>query len=115
MSDESEHDERLGREVDHGFDADGRQWKEKVFGIAACPVCGEDVELVAETEVWVQGDDGRWVHSGYGPAQGVCCDRLVVDSWDGCSVYDLSGVPAAGDPDDEDGDDPWEPDLGGEA
>lgn len=74
-------DGRLGRVADHGFDADGRERKEKVFGLAACPVCGGDVELVAETEVWVRGDDGRWHHNEYGPATGVCCERLVVDSF----------------------------------
>lgn len=97
-------------EKDNGFDAEGFQRKEACLGIGRCPECGKDVELVAETEEWVERD-GRMVHNGYGP---VCCDVLIVDSWDGCSAYDLSGDE---DPEDEGDDtDEWEPEpeIGGE-
>jgi hypothetical protein len=76
-------------EKNHGFDADGRERREQCMAIADCPVCGKEVELVADTESRFKGDDGRWHHDEYGPAQGVCCNRLIVDYWEGCFVYNL--------------------------
>lgn len=76
-------------EKDHGFDAQARQRKEACLGVAACPACGKNVALVAETEAWTRDGSGRWVHAAYSPAAGVCCGKLVVDSFDGCRVYDL--------------------------
>ncbi len=85
MSDDSWHWEK-----DHGFDAEGHQRKEACLGFTVCPVCGGDVELVADTEEWTQDDNGRWIHSSYGPAQGVCCNHLIASWWDGTFVYKLS-------------------------
>lgn len=76
-------------ERDHGFDADGRQRKERCVAIAECPVCGKEVELVAETECWTEDEQGRWAHEEYGPGQGVCCDRLIADWWEGTFVFHL--------------------------
>jgi len=86
-------DDQLGKETNYGFDQDGRERREMCMAIAECPVCGKDVLLIADTEEWTEDDQvpGRWRHNTYGPAQGVCCDRLIVDSWYGCFVYDLRG------------------------
>lgn len=99
-------------EKDLGFDADGFQRKQACQGIGRCPTCGKDVELVAETEEWVERD-GRKVHNSYGPACGVCCDVLIVDSWDGCSAYDLSGDEDC-EPDDDFDDYDYDPDADAE-
>jgi hypothetical protein len=72
------------------YDADGFERRRTVMGEAECPKCGKPVPLEADTDCWRQGDGGRWDHAGYGPACGVCCGLLVVDSWDGCDVYDLT-------------------------
>ena len=79
-------------EKNHGFDAEGHERREACHGIAECSVCGKDVELIAETEGWTQGDDGRWHHLDYAPAIGVCCGKLIADWFDGCFVYDLSNT-----------------------
>lgn len=80
----------LGMMIDHGFDEEGRQRKERCDGVARCPVCREDVMLLSDTEVWEKDEEtGRWLHESYGPSQRVCCDRLIVDYFDGCFVYDL--------------------------
>ncbi len=93
-------------EKNHGFDETGHERRQKRMGVVACPVCRSTVDLIADTEEWTQGDDGRWQHNQYGPAQGVCCDRLIVDSFDGCKVYDLRA---------EDDTDEWVPaEYGGE-
>jgi hypothetical protein len=76
-------------EKDLGFDTEGRQHKEACLAISTCPVRGQDVELVGETEVWVQADDGRWLHDSHGPAVAVCCNQLIADWWEGSFVYDL--------------------------
>jgi hypothetical protein len=76
-------------EKDHGFDAENHQHKEACLALAQCPVCGKDVELIAETESWTADDEGRWVHDSYSPATGICCDKLIADWWEGCFVYDL--------------------------
>jgi hypothetical protein len=89
-------------EKDHGFDAENFQRKEACLAIAECPVCGKKVELTADTESWTEGDDGRRVHDGYGPAFGVCCDKLIADWFEGCFVYDLSSDGNGGGPDEHD-------------
>lgn len=73
----------------HGYDADGHERREQCQAIVECDTCGKDVELVADTESWVQAPDGRWSHESYGPAQGVCCQNLYVESFEGCFRYDL--------------------------
>lgn len=94
-------------EKDHGYDANGHQQKTACRAVVDCPVCGKEIELISDTESWVRTNDGRWDHSEYGPAQGVCCDRLIVDSWDACRVYDLSQTDDDDDDDeDDDSDDP---------
>ena len=80
-------------EKDLGFDAEGHQRKEACRAIAECPVCGAEVELIADTEAWTQGSDGRWYHSEYSPSAGVCCHRLIVDDFNGCKVFRLPREP----------------------
>lgn len=82
--------DRWDWERDHGFDAEGYQRKEACLAIAECPVCRKEVELVAETESWARDDKGRWLHEDYGPAMGVCCDRLIADWEEGTFAFDLS-------------------------
>jgi hypothetical protein len=89
-------------ERDHGFDTEGYQRKQACLAIAACPVCGKEVELAADTESWTEGEDGRWAHDGYGPAMGVCCDRLLADWWEGTFAFDLSHAVSDDDYDPED-------------
>lgn len=48
-----------------------------------CTVCGNDVELEADTDCWVEGWKGRWEHDGFGPAMGECCGLLYADWWEG--------------------------------
>jgi hypothetical protein len=77
-------------EKDDGFDEDGYQQKYVMAGIATCPTCDKDVELVAETEEWSEDDKtGRWLHSSYGPGMGFCCGNLVVDTHEGTFCYQL--------------------------
>lgn len=74
-------------------DADRHERRTRVGAIAHCPRCNSEIELTQETEAWVMDDPvkGQWRHSEYGPCQGVCelCELLIVDSFDGCKVYDL--------------------------
>jgi hypothetical protein len=64
--------------------------RERIDAHAVCPRCGQEVELIADTEEWKRSYSGRWRHSSYGPALGECCGQLIVDSFDGCKVYELS-------------------------
>ena len=91
-------------EKDHGFDEDGHQRKEACLAITECPACGKEVELVGDTEAWTEDDDGRWVHAEYGPATGSCCDKLIVDSFEGCHVYSFSEGVSDEDCDEDDED-----------
>lgn len=79
----------FGLEIDRGYDADGYRRKEACLAVTDCPACGRELFLVSDTESWIQCEGGRWEPDSYGPARAVCCGRLVVDSWDGCSVYRL--------------------------
>jgi hypothetical protein len=75
------------------WDDDSHERRTCLGAVVTCPRCGKTVGLVCETEAWEQmAGDGRWHHGGYGPAQGVCCGLLFVDSWDGCSTYDLGSA-----------------------
>ena len=80
---------QLGVRARH-FDADGYERREACLAVAECPTCGRDVELIAETEQWVEDDDGRWLHDGYVPATGECCEVLIADWWEGCFVFALN-------------------------
>jgi hypothetical protein len=77
-------------ERDLGFDPENHQRKEACLAIASCPVCGKDVELIAETECWTKDTEGRWAHDSYGPAHGICCNKLIADWWEGCFVFNLN-------------------------
>jgi hypothetical protein len=81
---------RFGLEIDRGYDADGCRHKEACLGLTRCPACGKTLFLIAATGSWTEGEGGRWEHYEYGPAEAICCGRLVVDSWDGCYVYRLA-------------------------
>jgi len=81
--------DQVGQEFDLGYDVDGYQRKERVAAVVECPTCQTRVVLVAETEEWEQREDGTWQHSGWGPANGVCCDNLIVDFCDSREVYRL--------------------------
>lgn len=87
------------------LDAEKYERREACFALVECPRCGVDLELVAETESWTKDDEaGVWLHESYGPAMGVCCGTLFVDSWDGMSAYKLGeggDAPAEGDEDDD--------------
>jgi hypothetical protein len=61
----------------------------RLVGVAECDRCGADVELWADAEEWQQQDDGSWKVTGFGPGQGVCCDLLYADWWEGTFVFDL--------------------------
>jgi hypothetical protein len=80
----------FGLEIDRGYDADGYRRKEACLAVTGCPVCGRELFLISDTESWTEGEGGRWEHDEYGPAEAVCCGRLVVDTWDGCFVYRLA-------------------------
>lgn len=71
--------------------------RERVGAIAECPKCGEDVELVQETEEWQETREGSRVyrHAGYGPSMGECCDLLFADWWDGCFTFEAPKAGAA--------------------
>lgn len=76
--------------VNHGFDADGRERRERHDNSdAECPKCGKSVPMVSETEAWTQGEDGRWHHSEYGHAAGWCCNLAIVDDFDGCRAIEV--------------------------
>ena len=75
-----------------GYDADGHEQREACLAIAECPVCGQDVELIAETDEWVRGIvDSRlvWKHAGYGPSTAEHCGKLIADWWEGTFTFDL--------------------------
>jgi hypothetical protein len=76
-----------------------REVKTRLEASAGCPTCGSDVELWSETEAWTQTESGEWKHSEFGAATGICCGNLIVDSFDGCSVYRLSDKERSDDED----------------
>lgn len=57
-------------------------------GDTECVLCGQNVRLIEESTEW-EWRNGRWVTTAYGPGEGVCCDRLYVNDWDGCRYYKL--------------------------
>lgn len=101
--------ERLGPAT-HGKEADGMwpppvvEWRREddglwehrteVLAVAYCVVCGEAVQLEAETEEWVEDppDSERWHHASYGPSMNTCCRRLYVHYWEGLEVFSLEGT-----------------------
>jgi hypothetical protein len=95
----------LGCVVNHGFDATGHERRERLEFVGDCPKCGRRVEGWAETEEWtasygeatgndwglvMQEKPARWKHESYGPAAGVCCGLLFVDTFEGMKTYRLS-------------------------
>lgn len=81
---------QIGTVIDHGFDETGHERRERVDAIAECPTCGKEVELLADTEEWRQGEDHRWHHSEYaGCAMGECCGMVLIDTYDGAFVLNL--------------------------
>lgn len=69
--------------------------RERVLGIVTCPDCGSDVELLQDTDAWVELENGDGtivcVHHGYGPGMGVCCQTLLTDdACDGLRAWDLA-------------------------
>lgn len=79
----------LGTVKNHGFDADGYERRERLESVVDCSVCDEEVALWSDTESWVVKPDGKRLHSSYGPAQGCCCGRLYVHSFEGCFEYKM--------------------------
>lgn len=75
----------LGHVKDIGFDANGREQRERLDAIAECPECGQEVECWASTEAWTQDRSGRWVHTEYGGAVGFCeaCHLVIADCLSG--------------------------------
>ncbi len=71
---------KLGTVKNHGFDAEGYERCERLEALAECPKCGKEVECWADTEAWLK-KGGKWFHSEYGGAQGVCekCHLLIAD------------------------------------
>jgi len=85
---------QLGTITREWIDDHGHPCKERVGGTVECPKCGQEIELLQDTECWAETEPGSGVfeHDGYGPLHGVCCDTLIVDYWEGCFCYDLSGA-----------------------
>jgi hypothetical protein len=77
----------LGK-VERSMDERGREVLKRLEAVVECDTCGKEVEMWSDTEEWVK-EAGRWVHNQYGPAQGVCCQNLYVDSFEGCFRYKL--------------------------
>ena len=71
------------------------EYRERVDAIAECPVCGDEVALLAETDGWEEAGRisgtliRRWRHTSYGPAAAEHCGKLIADWWEGTFVYDL--------------------------
>lgn len=83
---------KLGTVKNRGFDSKGYERRSRLDALATCPKCGQEVECWAETEAWTQGEDGRWLHSEYGGACGMCetCQLLIADCLsDGYQVFDM--------------------------
>lgn len=79
--------------VNHGFDATGRERREcHENGIVECPKCGASVPMTSETEVWTQGEDGRWRHSEYGMPTGEHCGLMILGGFEGFSVVDMEAA-----------------------
>lgn len=95
----------LGTVKNHGFDAENHERRERLDALAECPQCGKEIECWAETECWTEeGSEqwgmgtGRWLHSEYGGAMGVCedCGLLIADCLsDGFQVFALSAKGAS--------------------
>lgn len=82
---------KLGTVKNHGFDEDGYERRERVDAICECPTCGKEVAMWSDTEEWTKGKDGRWHHSQYaGCAMGECCGKVLIDTFDGSFVLELS-------------------------
>lgn len=68
---------------------DGEEIRHAVVAETTCARCRGVVELEAETEQWVEGDDGHLVHDEYGPGFGECCGLLYLQQPDGLvDVYE---------------------------
>ena len=81
---------KLGDIKNHGFDAESHERLERLEAVVECDTCGKEVELWSDSVAWEQRWDGKWRHTEYGPAQGVCCQNLYVSSFDdGCYRYKL--------------------------
>lgn len=64
--------------------------RSKTLAVVECPQCGEEVDLVGETDEWIQTSRRRWEHEGYACATGVHCGLLLVDDpWDGARAFYL--------------------------
>ncbi len=79
----------LGTVKNHGFDVTGHERRERLEAVVECDTCGKDVLCWSDTETWTEAEDGRWAHSSYGAAQGVCHQTLYVSSSEGCFRYKL--------------------------
>jgi hypothetical protein len=68
-----------------------RERRQRWEAACDCLECGEQVKLIAQTEVWHQSavDVGVWEHAEYGLPQGFCCGLLYASDFEGISVYDL--------------------------
>lgn len=69
--------------------------RERVQSIVTCPQCNADVELLHDTDQWIELKDADGtvvlVHDGYGPGMGCCCDTLLTDDpCDGLRAWDVS-------------------------
>lgn len=79
----------LGTVINHGYDDEGYERRDRLEVECECNICGGRVELWSDTEAWTMLPDGKWRHDEYGPAQGECCGLVYVDTFDGCFVLDL--------------------------
>lgn len=85
---------RLGQRTRWWYERENGGWfehREKILAIARCPVCGDEVALLAETDGWVEAgiNSGRWRHESYGPAAAEHCGKIIADWWEGTFVFDL--------------------------
>lgn len=83
----------LGKVERLGFDKDNYERCRRLEAVAECPRCGSQVECWSETEEWHETHYGKWIHSQYGGAQGICeaCHVLIADCLgDGFRCFDLA-------------------------
>lgn len=69
------------------WDAANHERIERINGEIRCPHCGQYWPLIESTEEWrLSRETGRWMSVGYGPGTAECleCERVFVDTFDGC-------------------------------
>lgn len=68
------------------LDCNDHERGERINGVLECPHCGLYWPIIEEPEAWTQRKTGTWRAVEWGPGIAEClqCNRVFVDTFDGC-------------------------------